>query len=150
MNIRNLQKKDLASVMNLLNRCRPYVLAHHEYLYWMLSDYHSKSSFVYTEKDKILGFLGALQSIEKSTAFVWQICVDPEHRRKNIACKMLQELEKLMKEGFIDNIQLTINQENSASYQLFQQFTKQSNLVMEKINTVKIGEDQENVYLIRA
>lgn len=146
--IRNLMKSDIPMVMDLLERCKPYVQTHHEYSYWLLSQYYSKSCFVYTEGGKILGYLGALESIVKSTLFVWQICVDPEHRRKNIGIKLLKELESRLQNNTFKSIQLTITDGNSASFNLFKRFSEQSNLNFEKIDSIEISGVQDSVYII--
>jgi L-2,4-diaminobutyric acid acetyltransferase len=145
---RNLSKTDIPFIMDLLDRCKPYVLAHHEYIYWMLSNYHSKSCFVFAEGEQIIGFLGTLQSIEKSTAFIWQICVDPDYRRKNIAFKLLKELEKLLRDKTIQNIQLSIADGNSASFNLFDSFSKQNDLTFRKIDSIEISGNVDSVYII--
>jgi L-2,4-diaminobutyric acid acetyltransferase len=134
--------------MDLLDRCKPYVLAHHEYIYWMLSNYHSETCFVYTEEERIAGFSGTVQSIEKSSVFIWQICVDPDYRRKNIALNLLKELEKPLREKLFQNIQLSITDGNTASLNLFTSFAEQCNLNFKKTDSVTISGKQESVYII--
>lgn len=146
--IKNLEIEYVDSVIELLDKCRPYVVPHHKYQYWILCKYHSKTSFVYIEANKIIGFIGCLQSSECNSVFIWQICVDENHRNKGIAKKLLNELTSVMKEMDISTIDLTITDGNESSRKLFSQFAKSisSELILEE--SVEIYEDKENVYKI--
>ncbi|MDA3852565.1 MAG: GNAT family N-acetyltransferase [Spirochaetaceae bacterium] len=146
--VREFCETDIQKVMKLLNKSKPYVLAHHEYIYWMLSSFHSETSYVYVESDSIIGFLGGMQSIQESSVFIWQICVDPEYRRKNIAMELLSELDKLLINKNIENIQLSITRGNSASLKLFKKFTLRKSLQLQFIKTVELSASTEDLYKI--
>lgn len=146
--IKNFKSEDIDSVIELVNKCRPYVVPHHNYQYWILSKYHSQTSFVYTESNKIIGFLACLQSLECHSIFIWQICVDENHRKKSIAKKLLNKLSSAMKELKISRIDLTITEGNEASKSLFSKYARSvsSKLILDE--SVKIIENIENVYKI--
>ena len=146
--IKKLAIDDIDSVLELLDKSRPYVVPHHNYQYWILCKYHSQTSFVYTDANKIVGFLACLQSVESRSIFLWQICVDENHRKKGIANKLLNKLISVMKELKISRIDLTITEGNGASKSLFSKFARSisSELILDE--SVKIIENIENVYKI--
>lgn len=144
--IRTIRNDDLDSIMELISRCQPYVIPHHKYQYWMISKYHSKTSFVYLEDGKVLGFLGCIQSIEMNSVFIWQICVDKSCRGMGIAARLLKDLVEMMKENDINRIDLTISKENEVSKKLFESFADSisSRLILDE--TLEMFDKPENVY----
>ncbi len=148
MIIRSFNEKDIQSVVELLQSCRPFVFPHDEYLYWVLTEYYPSTSFVCEDSGCIVGFVSGLQSVEQSTIFVWQICIHPAHRRKGLGSRLLKSLFDRIVEDNLDNMQLSITKENLSSYQLFENFAAEHSLTMELLKTVHVSGSSENVYRI--
>lgn len=148
MNFRQAEEKDIVPIVHLLNDCRPYVLAHHDYLYWILSNYFQSSCFVCEDSGKIIGFISGLPSVDQNAVFIWQICVSAEYRRKGIACALLYRLYEVSEQNGFDHIQLSITAENSASFDMFSRFANKNKLKMELVKQVGILKNTENIYKI--
>ena len=146
--IKNLEINDIDLVIELLSKNRPYVVPHHKYQYWILSKYHSMTSYVFIESNRIVGFLGCLQSSERNSIFIWQICVDENHRNKGIAKKLLNKLVLAIKELEISVIDLSITEGNEASKALFVKFAKSISSELIQEESIEINDDKENVYKI--
>ncbi len=149
MIIRNFNETDIQQAVNLLNDCRPYVFAHNEYLYWMLAEYYNSTSFVCYDSGSVIGFVSGLLSADKSTVFVWQLCIHPNYRRKGIANRLLKSVLDVVVANNIQSIQLSMAQENAASYKLFEGFSGENSLTMEHVRTVAISGAAEVVYQIK-
>lgn len=149
MKLRQANKKDIQSIVNLLNKCRPYVFPHDDYLYWILSNYCHSSCFICDDLDKTIGFVSGLPSLDQTTIFIWQICVHPEYRRKGVASLLLNRLfETSVLNGF-NQLQLSITDKNVDSYTMFCRFAENNSLKLELLKQVEIGGIIENVYKIR-
>jgi L-2,4-diaminobutyric acid acetyltransferase len=148
MNYRQAEEKDIPTIVHLLDDCRPYVLPHHDYLYWMLCDYFQSTCFVCEESDKFIGFISGVPSIDQSTVFIWQVCVHPESRKRGVALNLIKLLfDSSLKLGF-NNLQLSITAENSISKKMFDRFSDMHSLKMEFLNQSTISGKTENIYKI--
>src|SRR5690625_7976148 len=63
------------------------------YSYLMWGKYFSKSSIVAEIDHELIGFVtGFLQPNSPNSLFVWQIAVDPKHRGKKLATRLIDTL----------------------------------------------------------
>ena len=148
MKYRNIEKTDIPLVIKLIKKCAPQLVPHHEYTYWVLSRYFGSTCFV-CEKDKeIIGFVSSMGSVDESGLFIWQICVDPNYRRKNIANNLLLKVFKSLSKLGLNNLQLSIEDYNSPSKNLFTHFAKTNNLTIKKIGEDELGGSTETIYQI--
>ena len=148
MENRKVQETDIQSIVNLLNDCKPFVLPHHDYVYWILGNFYQSTTFVCVESERLIGFLCGLPSIDQSTIFVWQACVHPEFRRRGIALSLIKLLfDSSVKLGF-NNLQLSITEENSVSKKMFDKFSAMNSFKMEFIRQSMISGKAENTYKI--
>jgi L-2,4-diaminobutyric acid acetyltransferase len=148
MNYRKAEEKDIQPIVRLLNDCRPYVLAHHDYLYWILCNYYQSSCFVCEAQDRLIGFVSGLPSLDQMSVFIWQICVHPEYRRKGVACRLLQLLHEVSELNGFKHLQLSISKENSTSFRMFNRFADKNSLKMEFKKQVDISGTTESIYNI--
>lgn len=148
MEFRKAKETDIEKIVDLLNGCKPFVLAHHEYVYWILQKYYKSTTFVCTRSDKIIGFICGLPSPDQSTIFIWQICAHPDFRRKGIALELIKLVFDTSVEFGFNNLQLSITTENSISKNLFKKFTDMNSLNLDLIGQSTILEKIEDIYKI--
>jgi len=89
----------------------------------LLTDYNSVS-LVATSDGKIVGFIvGMIYSEENSlTGHILTLDVSPSYRRKGIAQKLLNEIEKIFKEKGVKACGLEVRENNIAALRLYQKF----------------------------
>jgi L-2,4-diaminobutyric acid acetyltransferase len=148
MQNRKAQETDIQSIVNLLNDCKPFVLPHHDYVYWILGNFYQSTTYVCVESERLIGFICGLPSIDQSTIFIWQVCVHPEFRRKGVALYLIKLLfDTSVKLGF-NNLQLSITAENSFSKSMFKKFSDLNSLKMEFIKQSIVSDNIEYIYKI--
>lgn len=148
MEIMNLKKENIPAVMELLSNGKPYVLPHHDYVYWIMEGYFPSSNYVVSEDNKVIGFICALPSIDKKCYFIWQIVVDVDYRGKKIASKLVDRIIEESKVHGYNKLELTINKDNKASYKLFQRIAIKHNSSLIKIGEYKYKDLEEILYSI--
>lgn len=148
MEVRKLIKDNIPAVIELLDKGRPYVLPHHDYVYWMMEEYFYSSNYVVSEDNKIIGFICALPSIDKQSYFIWQIVVDKDYRGKKVATKLVNQLIHEAKLQGFHKLELTINCDNKASYNLFERVAVEHNSRLNRIGEYKYKDSVDIVYSI--
>ncbi len=146
--IRSITEDDNSSILELIDNCRPYVLPHHEYFYWILEHYYQSTCFVCELDMKLIGFISGLPSIDKKSIFIWQICVHPNFRKLKLGNQMLNKIYNRFTELNFESIQFSIDKNNIPSYKLFEKFAIEKNMVIEAINNNKICSSNEIAYKI--
>ena len=145
----SIKENDQVKIIELIDCCRPYVLPHHEYLYWIIGHYYNSTCFVCKDGNEFVGFISGLPSLDQKSIFIWQICVHPDYRKLNLGYKMIAKVyERLAKFNFT-SIQFSIDSENIPSYKLFENFAKKNNLQIKAIDSKKICSSNEIAYEIR-
>ena len=147
--IRQIKREDIQKVQKLIETCGPHVAAYNIYAYWMLSEYCPSTSFAVFEKDAIIGVITAIQSIEKETAFIWQICVDKNHRGKNIAYNLIEKVVNSCRDLKLKTVELSITDTNEASLNLFAKFAKDNSLELKHLKDETIGSTTDKVFQIK-
>ncbi len=148
MIVMNLKKENIPSVIKLLSKGKPYVLPHHDYVYWIMEEYFPSSNYVVTFESKIIGFICALPSIDKQCYFIWQIVIDEEYRGKKVATLLIDRIIDEAKQRGFNKLELTINCDNKASYNLFKRIAKEHNTSLEKVGEYKYKDSIDDVYSI--
>jgi L-2,4-diaminobutyric acid acetyltransferase len=147
--IRNISDSDIEKVQSLIKRNGPYVYSYNIYVYWILSKYYNSTTIVAEYNNNIIGIITGLQSIDKNTIFIWQLCVDEVYRRQNIAIKLINSLFESSKRMGIKAIELTITEENHKSLALFKKFTYLNKLQLDENGLEVIGDIREKLYRIK-
>ncbi len=148
MEIMSLKKEDIPEVIELLSSGKPYVLPHHDYVYWIMEEYFPSSNYVVSDDNKIIGFICALPSIDKQCLFIWQIVVASDYRGKKIASLLVNRIIEEAKLKELYKLELSINSENEASQNLFKRIAQENNSTLKKINEYHYKNASENVYSI--
>jgi len=88
------------------------------YSYLMMAELFSDTCLIVEDQDEIVAFTTAFE-FKKSpdTLFVWQIAVKPSYRKEKLAQKMLYHL---VEDTGALYVQATIEEENKASFGLFE------------------------------
>jgi GNAT superfamily N-acetyltransferase len=146
MEIMSLNKENIPAVMELLSKGKPYVLPHHEYVYWIMEEYFPSSNYAVSVENKIIGFICALPSIDKQCYFIWQIVVDTDYRGIKVATLLVNRIVEEAKLKGFNKLELTINCENKASYKLFERIANEHNSSLKNIGDYKAP--NEYVYSI--
>lgn len=97
------------------------------YAYLLWSEYFRDTTVVAVDDgDRAVGFVMAfLRPDEPETAFVWQIGVSADHRRRGIAGTLLDELFERTEASVLE---ATVTPSNSASETLFRRFGERHGL----------------------
>ncbi len=148
MEIMSLKRENIPTVMELLSKGKPYVLPHHDYVYWIMEGYFPSSNYVASIENKIIGFICALPSIDKKCYFIWQIVVASDYRGKKIATLLVNRIIEEAKLKGYNKLELTINCDNIASYKLFERTTIEHRSSLKKIGEYKYNDSNEIVYSI--
>lgn len=148
MEVMSLKKEHIQAVMELLDEGKPYVLAHHNYVYWIMEEYFPSSNFVVSTENKVIGFICALPSLDKQSYFIWQIVVDEEYRGKKVATLLVDRIIQEAKLRGYHTLELTINGENQASYNLFKRIAEEQGSEIKHIGEYTYKGISEFVYSI--
>ncbi len=150
MEITKISQDNIKNVFELLSDNTPYVLPHHAYVYWIMGEYFPSLNLIAREKDAVVGFICALHSTEKNSVFIWQLVVDAAHKRMGTAMLLCDEIMEYVYKNGIKNIQITINDENTASIAFFTKLAKKYGTTLEKITLADLeGFESENAYEIK-
>jgi ribosomal-protein-alanine N-acetyltransferase len=89
----------------------------------LLTDYNSVS-LVAKANGEIVGFIIGMIYLERNslTGHILTIDISPIHRRKGIAQKLLQEIEKIFKGKGVKTCRLEVREDNIAALRLYQKF----------------------------
>jgi L-2,4-diaminobutyric acid acetyltransferase len=148
MEIMELKKEAIPEVMELLESRKPYVLPHHDYVYWIMEEYFPSSNYVVSEGYRIIGFICTLPSIDKKCYFIWQIVVASDYRGRNIASLLVNRIIEEAKLKGLNKLELSINNENVASHKLFVRIAREHNSTLKKTGEYRYKNVTENVYSI--
>ncbi len=148
MELMKLKKEAISEVMELLSSGKPYVLPHHDYVYWIMQEYFPSSNYVVSDESRIIGFICALPSIDKKCYFIWQIVVDSDYRGKKIASLLVNRIIEEAKLKKFNKLELSISIENEASQKLFEYIAKEHNSTLKKTDEYHYKNAIDNVYSI--
>ncbi|MEM3789197.1 MAG: ribosomal protein S18-alanine N-acetyltransferase [Candidatus Bathyarchaeia archaeon] len=81
-------------------------------------------SLIAKENDKIIGFIIGMVYVEDNvlTGHILTIDVSPNHRRKGVGIKLLEELEKIFRDKGVKVCRLEVREDNVAALNLYQKF----------------------------
>ena len=142
--------KYIEDILPLLSDNIPYVYPHHKYSYWILGEYFPSLCYLAKDGENIEGFVCALHSAEKNSVFIWQLVVRGSNRRKGVAKLLCDEILAYVNKNKVKSIQLTINNENSASIAFFTAFARKQGTALKKIAfSASSSFDDETAYEVK-
>lgn len=148
MEITTLKQEHIPAVTELLTKGTPYVLPHHDYVYWIMKEYYPSSNYIAVADNKVIGFICALPSIDKKCYFIWQIVVDAGYRGKKVATLLVNRIIEEAKLKGLNRLELTISHSNEVSYKLFASIADDHNSCLKKIGEYNSKDWTENAYFI--
>lgn len=120
MRIRNPKESEFETVYQFVSKCKP-LERHSVHFYKIMLRYFGDTSFVAMDKGKIRGFvLGFVSQTQKKTFFLWQIGISPAMQGKGIGQRLLEAIERRIKNKSIKRIELTVDPKNKPSQRLFE------------------------------
>src|SRR5690625_4250485 len=91
----------------------------------MWGKYFSKSSIVAELDHELIGFVtGFLQPNSPTTLFVWQVAVDPKHRGKTLATRLIETLLDEQKSNDVCYLEERVTPNDIPSSKLFKGIAK--------------------------
>lgn len=126
--IHNINEEAIPAIVELTERCKPYVQPHPAYNYWLLS--HCSAPYtLYAEADgQVIGFVSSFpMNCKENELFVIQICVERNYRGQGIGGLLLNTLYERHQQDKAFIFECTISPENLASQKLFQKFAQKHN-----------------------
>lgn len=113
--IRTVKEKDFFEIMNLASKCDPIPIER-DSIYHLFTKYFANTCFVAEIDNQIVGYiLGFISQLEKNVAYIHNICIAPDLRRKKIGSSLYQEFFQNMKNEKCQKIFLIINPRNKLS-----------------------------------
>jgi ribosomal protein S18 acetylase RimI-like enzyme len=113
--IRTVKEKDFFEIMNLASKCDP-IPVERDSIYHLFTKYFANTCFVAEIDNQIVGYiLGFISQLEKNVAYIHNICIAPDLRRKKIGSGLYQKFFQNMKNEKCQKIFLIINPKNKLS-----------------------------------
>lgn len=113
--IRTVKKEDFLEIMDLASKCDP-IPVERDSIYHLFTKYFTNTCFVAEKDNKIVGYiLGFFSQLEKNVAYIHNICISPDFRRKKIGSSLYQKFFENMKKEKCQKIFLIINPTNKLS-----------------------------------
>lgn len=150
MEIKSFDIRCIKEVSELLFNCKPYVLPHNPYIYWMMGEYFPSLCFTAQDGGVTAGFICSLYSAEKDSVFIWQLAVSKEYRGSGTAVLLCDKIIEYAVHKGVESLQFTINDKNTASISFFSSLAKKYDLNVEKIALKGLNDfEGENAYMIK-
>jgi len=145
--IRNLEENDIEKLLEFVKNCKP-LTEHTLYTYWVLSRYFPNICFLCeNESRELIGAItGVISAKNQEHAFIWQIGVRLDYRRKGIATSLIDKFVNKCTQLGISYIEFTIEPNNVASFNLFKKYAGCKGIKMKKIKMVKTQLWKEVLY----
>jgi len=118
--IRNVKEKDFLDIMEVATNCEPMPVERGS-IYHDLTRYFANTCFVAEKEGGIVGFiLGWVSQMEDAIAYIHNICVIPDMRRKGIAANLYDRFIEAVREMGCNRVFLIINPHNKISLNFHQ------------------------------
>jgi len=153
--IHKIKLKDLEHIRDFIKKCKPLGF-HTLYTYWVLAYHCNDFCFVAREEnDEIIGFISAIVSQKhKNSIFLWQIGVLQKYRSTGLSHQLIDKLFQISSEKGFKSIQLSIDPDNKASFNLFKKYAESINKNLVKIDNLRLSDkfsdyiEYEDIYQI--
>lgn len=115
LKIRRVKEEDFFEIMNLASKCNPIPIER-DSIYHLFTRYFTDTCLVAEKDNKIVGYmLGFISQVDRKVAYIHNICVSPEFRRKKIGSILYGKFFQNMKKKNCQRIFLIINPINKLS-----------------------------------
>ncbi|MBS7632763.1 ribosomal protein S18-alanine N-acetyltransferase [Candidatus Bathyarchaeota archaeon] len=120
MTIETALSQDLDKLCEIEEKCFQNEAFSKKQIAYLLADYNS-ISLVAKENSKLLGFIIGTTYFSRNAlnGHIVTLDVAPEHRRKGVASRLMQEIEKIFKEKNVKTCHLEVREDNVAALNLY-------------------------------
>ena len=127
--IREPEKNDAKQIYDLVKKSKVLDLNSH-YLYLLQTTHFKNSCSVALFEKQIVGFVsGYYLPNENDTLFIWQVAVDKNHRGKNLALNLI---DNIVSRKNIRYLISTVSPSNISSQRVFEKFAQKYETKIEK------------------
>lgn len=113
--IRNVREEDFLAIMGIAASCAPMPVER-DSIYHDLTRYFANTCLIAEDEDKIVGFLlGWVSQVDSSKAYLHDVCVIPEMRRRKIATDLYNRFFEAVNNMSCHKVYLIINPINKHS-----------------------------------
>ncbi|MFA7083635.1 MAG: diaminobutyrate acetyltransferase [Arcobacteraceae bacterium] len=148
--LRNPEKNDAKKIVNLIKTGGTLDL-NSEYLYLLQCTHFEKSCCVALDNNEIIGFVsGYCVPNNANTLFIWQVAVSSKYRGRNLAARMIMNIQKQLKSQFILS---TVSPSNLSSSRVFEKIAKSyettltKEVLFEKNDFLNAHEEEVQFYI---
>lgn len=138
MQIRNLQESDLPGVIKFVKSCEELTVERTP-IFWLFWRFFHNTCFVALEGNEIVGILlGFLDQVEGEAGFIHELGVSKSHRQKDIASKLIETFERVIKKMGGRKLLLTTSHTNQTAIQFYEKIGFKNNGTILKVNEERI------------
>lgn len=137
--IRNVTEQDFALLRWLAHRCGTLDV-HTPYTYWTVCQYFHDTCFLLEADGQPIGYIMAVRTPE--TVFIWQIGILEPYRGLKLSPLLIGQVAACAEKAGM-SIQVSIAQENAASYGAFTSYCAKHQLTMRPAGMVDISDLME-------
>jgi len=142
MELTELNKHHIPSLIRLMEKGEPYVRARGESDYWLYSELFSDTCPIMIEGKDVIGAVLAFHSqVNATDTYIQDVMVDPDHRRRGIASSLINLLVTRAREAGRTQIYLTSEPDNTAAHETWTQLGFQNRSGTRRVGTIEIIED---------
>lgn len=118
--IRNAIEEDFLSIMHVAANCEPMPVER-DSIYHAFTRYFAGTCFVAEQESRMVGFLlGWLSQLDDTIAYIHNVCVIPEMRKKKIAKALYDTFIETVKAAGCSRVFLIVNPRNRISMNFHQ------------------------------
>ncbi|MBS7623354.1 GNAT family N-acetyltransferase [Candidatus Bathyarchaeota archaeon] len=118
--IRGVEEEDFLEIMKVAAECAPVPLER-DSIYHCFTRYFADTCFVAESRSLVVGFiLGWISQVESTIAYVHNVCVMPDMRKKGIATRLYDRFIETVKVKGCKEVFLIVNPRNEASLRFHQ------------------------------
>lgn len=130
----SVKEKDASTLRFLAMHCEPLDV-HTPYTYWVVAKHYGDGSFILVDNEKPIGFITTVET--DSLLFVWQIGILHEYRGRGLSQRLIEAVFNYAVQKQ-KNMEVTIAEDNLASYSAFLHFCNYKNIGFDKVRKVEI------------
>jgi len=138
MKIRNITENDIPQMMELIKNCE-HLHFERAGIYWFFWKFFRDTCFVAVENEKIIGLLmGIISQSDPKEAYIYNLGVLLDHRRKGIGSGLIDHFCKKVKEKGCEFITLTTLVDNEYAIKYYQKMGFEKPIKIEKVGIPRI------------
>lgn len=134
LTLRSATASDAAVLQDLARRCYPLDV-HTPYTYWVVCNFFGKGCFLLEQEGAPVGYIMTVETPE--CLFIWQIGLLEPYRGQNHSQTLIRAASEYAAE-LGKEIQLSIAEENRASYGAFSAYCREHGMTLEPCGEISL------------